>query len=45
MLYNPEDYVVDWRRVGAGYAVAVVAILSFFALDLVCCVLCPPIQV
>jgi hypothetical protein len=45
MFYNPDDHIVDWRRLGAGYAVAVMAVLGFLSVDLVCCVMCPPIQV
>ncbi len=28
MFYNPDDYAMDWRRLGAGYAVTVMAVLA-----------------
>ncbi|SIR35785.1 hypothetical protein SAMN05880590_11930 [Rhizobium sp. RU35A] len=45
MFYDPDDYAVGWRRMGAGYAVAVMTLLGFLMLDIVCCMMCPPIQV
>lgn len=32
MSYNPEDHIVEWRDVGAGCSLAVVALLGLFAL-------------
>ena len=29
MSYNPHDYVIDGRRIGAGYALAAVALIVF----------------
>lgn len=44
MAYDPNDYVMDWRRVAAGYAVALMAIISFYTFDIACCITCSPIQ-
>lgn len=40
MSYNPEDYVLDWRRIGAGYGVAAMALFGLFTLDVAYCVWC-----
>lgn len=33
MSYNPHDYVIDGRRIGAGYALAAVALICLFAVS------------
>jgi hypothetical protein len=45
MSYDPEDYGVDWRRMCAGYGLAIVAMPSLFTFELTCCLICPPLQV
>lgn len=44
MNYDPDDYVVDLRRMGAGYAFAVMAVFGVLAADVFSSVMCSPVQ-
>lgn len=44
MHYDPDDHVVDWRRMVAGYVFAVMAVLGVLAADAFFSVMCSPVQ-